>query len=105
VSTILATPRRQKALLAQLLAVMLGGALIGLLGAALTVGAVAASTPVVGYYFMLTFGDVSRVLAASSFAGAVGAVLGAAVGAIVRNTGGAITAAVPIQSAPHSCSR
>jgi hypothetical protein len=35
-----------------------------------------------------------RLLAASSFAGAAGALLGAGIGALVRNTGGAVTGAV-----------
>jgi len=39
-------------------------------------------------------GAVMQVIAASSFAGAVGAVLGAGIGALVRNTGGAVTGTV-----------
>jgi hypothetical protein len=43
---------------------------------------------------MVSAAAIAQVLAASAFAGAVGAVLGAGVGAVVRNLGGAVTAAV-----------
>ena len=43
---------------------------------------------------MISIGDMVRLLAASSFAGAAGALLGAGIGALVRNTGGAVTGAV-----------
>jgi hypothetical protein len=43
---------------------------------------------------MVSAAGVARVLAAAAFAGAVGAVLGAGIGAVVRNTGGAVTAVV-----------
>jgi hypothetical protein len=79
--------------LAQLTAVIIGGGLLGLVGAGLTVGAVAVGLPSTGYAFMVSAGDVARVLLASTFTGAVGAVLGAGIGALVRNTGGAVTGA------------
>ena len=94
IATYLASPRRPRALGAQLAAVGLGGAILGLLGAALTVGAVAASLPLTDYGFMVTAGGVAQVLAASAWAGACGAVLGAGIGTVVRNTGGAVTGAV-----------
>jgi ABC-type transport system involved in multi-copper enzyme maturation permease subunit len=94
VHTFLANPRRHRAVLAQFTAVALGGAAVGLVGVALTAGAVAAALPATDYGFLVPAGDVVRLLAASSFAGMAGAVLGAGIGALVRNTGGAVTGAV-----------
>jgi len=90
----LATPRRLRAQLAQFTAVALGGAVLGLAGVAMTTGAVALALPSTDYGFMISIGDMVRLLAASSFAGAAGALLGAGIGALVRNTGGAVTGAV-----------
>jgi len=94
VPTFLIAPRRYRAVLAQLTAVMLAGALLGLIGAALTVGAVAMALPFTEYSFLVSASGVVQVLAASAFAGAAGAVLGAGVGDVVRNLGGAVTVAV-----------
>jgi ABC-2 type transport system permease protein len=90
----LATPRRHRAVLAQFTAVALGGAVVGLAGVAMTTGAVAVALPSTDYGFMISTGDMVRLLVASSFAGAAGALLGAGIGALVRNTGGAVTGAV-----------
>ena len=90
----LATPRRLRAQLAQFIAVALGGAVLGLAGVVMTAGAVAAVLPTTDYGFLISAGDMIRLLAASSFAGAAGALLGAGIGALVRNTGGAVTGAV-----------
>lgn len=90
----LATPRRLRALLAQFTAVALGGAVLGFAGVAMTAAAVAAVLPTTEYGFLISSGDMIRLLAASSFAGTAGAVLGAGIGALVRNTGGAVTGAV-----------
>ncbi len=90
----LATPRRLRAVLAQFTAVALGGAVLGLAGVAMTTGAVAVALTSTDYGFMISIGDMVRLLAASSFAGAAGALLGAGIGALVRNTGGAVTGAV-----------
>jgi ABC-2 type transport system permease protein len=90
----LATPRRLRAQLAQFTAVAIGGAVLGLAGVALTTGAVAVALTSTDYGFMIPIGDMVRLLAASSFAGAAGALLGAGIGALVRNTGGAVTGAV-----------
>jgi hypothetical protein len=43
---------------------------------------------------MISAGSVTRLFAASAFAGAAGAVLGAGIGAVIRNTGGAVAGAV-----------
>jgi ABC-2 type transport system permease protein len=94
IATYLASPHRPRALRAQLAAVGLGGAVVGWLGAALTVAAVAVSLPLTDYSFMVSAGGVVRLVAASAFAGACGAILGAAIGTVIRNTGGAVTGAV-----------
>ncbi len=94
IATYLAAPRRPQALRAQLAAVGLGGAILGMLGTALTVAAVAASLPLTDYGFMASGSGVAQVIAASAWAGASGAVLGAGIGTIVRNTGGAVSGAV-----------
>ena len=94
VPTFLAAPRRHRAVLSQFTAVLIAGAVLGLAGAALTVGAVALSLPTTDYGFLVSTGGVARVLLASGGAGAAGAVLGAGIGALVRNTGGAVTGAV-----------
>lgn len=92
IPTFLSSPRRHRAVLAQFLAVAIVAAVLGLLGAVLTVAAVAVALPTTEYGFLLAIDGVGQVLAASTFAGAVGGVLGAGVGAIVRNTGGAVAA-------------
>ncbi len=94
IATYLAAPRRSKALLAQMTAIGLGGAVLGLAGAGLTIGAVAISLPMTNYGFLASLGEVAQVLVASSFAGAAGAILGGGIGNVIRNTGGAVTAAV-----------
>ena len=94
IPTFLSAPRRHRAVIAQLAAVGIGGAVLALIGAALTVAAVAAALPTTEFAFMVPVAGVARVLAASAFAGAAGAVLGAGIGAVVRNTGGAVTGVV-----------
>jgi len=46
------------------------------------------------YGLMVSAGDITRLLAASALAGAIGAVLGAGLGSVIRNVGGAVTTAV-----------
>ena len=94
VPTFLASPRRHRAVLAQLTAVALGGAVLSLIGVGLTVIAIAVALPTTEYGFLVSGGNVAQVVAASAFAGAAGAVLGAGIGSIVRNVGGAVTLAV-----------
>jgi hypothetical protein len=94
VPTFLTCPRRYQAVLAQLTAVMLAGGLLALIGEALVIGAVAAALPFTDHGFLVPAGDLVRILAASAWAGAAGGILGAGVGAVVRNLGGAVTTAV-----------
>ena len=94
VPTFLAAPRRHRAVVAQLTAIAVSGGVLGLLGAGLTVVAVAISLPATDFGFLVSAGNVAQVVAASAFAGAVGAVLGAGIGSLVRNVGGAVTGTV-----------
>jgi hypothetical protein len=94
VQTFLASPTRHRAVLAQLVAVAIGGCVLSLVGAGLTVTAVAVALPTTDYGFLVSIDNVIRVVAAAGFAGAAGAVLGAGIGAVVRNVGGAVTLAV-----------
>ncbi len=94
VPTFLASPRRPRAVLAQLTAVAIVGGILGLIGATLTIIAVALSLPTTEYGFLVSIGVVARLLAAAAYCGAAGAVLGAGIGSVVRNTGGAVTSAV-----------
>ena len=91
IPTFLASPRRIRASGAQLCAVAVGGAILSLVGTALTIGAVALALPTTDYGFLVASGDLAQVLAAAALAGASGAVLGAGIGAIVRTVGGAVT--------------
>ena len=94
VPTFLASPRRHRAVLAQLSAVAGIGGLLSLIGSGLTVTAVAVSLPTTDYDFLVSVENVVRVIVAAGFAGAAGAVLGAGIGAVVRNVGGAVTGTV-----------
>ncbi|MEO5899387.1 MAG: hypothetical protein ABIR68_04545 [Ilumatobacteraceae bacterium] len=94
VPTFLASPRRYRAVLAQLAAVAGAGSALSVVGAGLTVTAVAVALPTTDYGFLVSTGDVVRIIAASAFAGAAGAILGAGIGAVVRTVGGAVTSAV-----------
>jgi ABC-type transport system involved in multi-copper enzyme maturation permease subunit len=94
IPTFLVSPRRHRAVLAQFAAVLAAGGLLGLVGAVLTVVAVAVTLPTTAYGFMVSAGGVAQVLAASAFTGAAGALLGAGIGTLVRNVGGAVVGAV-----------
>lgn len=94
VPTFLASPRRHQAVIAQFVAVAIGGLVLSVIGAGLTVVAVAAALPATDYGFLVGIDNVVRVVAASGFTGAVGAVLGAGIGCVVRNVGGAVTLTV-----------
>ena len=94
VLTFLTTPRRSKAVVAQLAAVFVAGSVLGLVGAGVSAASVAAGLTATDYGFMVSAADLLQVLAASTLAGGAGAVLGAGVGAFVRNTGGAVTGTI-----------
>jgi len=94
VLTFLTTPHRAQAVLSQLAAVFIGGSLLGLVGAGLSAGSVAAGLIATDYGFMVSSADLAQVLAASTLAGGAGAVLGAGIGTLVRNTGGAVTGTI-----------
>ncbi len=94
IATFLTTPDRPRALGAQLVAIAVGGGLIGLVGALLTTAALALTLPFTEFGFMVSAAGLAQVLAASAWAGAAGAVLGAGIGTVVRNTGGAVSGAV-----------
>lgn len=94
VPTYLLSPVRHRVQLAQLLAVLLAGAVLGAVGGGLTVAAGAVSLPLVDQQLLLSGGEVARLVAVAGLAGATGAVLGAGFGALLRNTGGAVTAVV-----------
>lgn len=94
IPTFLSAPRRHRAVLAQLAAVLVVGSLLGLVGGSLTMTAVALALPTTEFTFLMSASAVAQVLAASAFAAAIGAVLGAGIGAVVRNTGGAVAGVV-----------
>jgi hypothetical protein len=94
VPTFLTCPRRPHAVLAQLAAVLCAGAFLALVGQALVIAAVALAMPLTRYGFLVPAGEMTRLLVASTLAGAIGAVLGAGLGAVIRNLGGAVTTAV-----------
>jgi len=96
VPTFLTSPRRYRAVLAQLTAVMLAGGLLGLIGESLVIGAVAGTLPFTDYGFLVSAGATAQLLLASTCAGAVGAGLGAGIGTVIRNLGGAVTTAVVV---------
>jgi len=96
VPSFLTEPRRHRAVLAQFAAVMIAGGLLGLMGSALTIAGVALSLPTTEYGFMVSAGGVAQVIAASGFAAAAGALIGASIGALIRNTGGSVAAAVVV---------
>ena len=96
IATYLTTPHRWRALRAQLIAIATGGAVLGVAGAALVAAAVAMSLPTTDYGFLVSAGGIARVVVAAGWAGAAGAVLGAGIGSVVRNTGGAVAATVVV---------
>jgi len=94
VLTFLTTPHRSQAVLSQFAAAFVAGSMLGLVGAGISAGSVAVGLTATEYGFMLSVADLLRVLVASALAGAAGAVLGAGIGALVRNTGGAVTGTI-----------
>ena len=96
VPTFLKSPRRPQAVFAQLTAVCFAGAVLALVGQAMIITAVALALPSTEYGFMVSTGNLIQLLAASTLAGAIGAVFGAGLGALIRNLGGAVTTVVVV---------
>ena len=94
VLTFLTTPNRFQAVLAQFAAAFVAGSVVGLVGAAVSAGSVAAGLTATDYGFMVPGAELAQVLAAATLAGGAGAVLGAGIGAFVRNTGGAVVGTI-----------
>jgi ABC-2 type transport system permease protein len=94
VPTMLLAPRRHVAMLAQFGAVLLAGAVLGFAGGSFVMVAGAISLPFADGSLLLSATTIAQLLLASAFAGAAGALLGAGLGAVVRNPGGAVTAVV-----------
>jgi ABC-type transport system involved in multi-copper enzyme maturation permease subunit len=94
VLTFLTTPRRSLAVSAQYAAAFVAGSVLGFVGAGVSAGSVAAGLTGTDYGFMVSAADLAQVLAAATLAGGAGAVLGAGVGAFIRNTGGAVTGTI-----------
>lgn len=92
--TFLTTPSRPQAVLAQFAAVCLAGGAVGLVGAGISAGSVAVGLAATDFGFMVAVADLGQVLAAATLAGAAGAVLGAGIGTLIRNTGGAVTGTI-----------
>jgi ABC-type transport system involved in multi-copper enzyme maturation permease subunit len=82
--TFLVTPRRGRVLAAKVAASMLSGVLFGLLTECVAVGAGSAALSARGIDNLLSGGDVALLLAGGAFAGALWAVVGLGVGAVVR---------------------
>ncbi len=95
IATYLAAPRRSQAVRAQLAAVGPVERSWAWSALSLTILAVAVSLPLTDFGFLVSVGrcrpDRGRI---RLWAGACGAVLGAGIGTVVRNTGGAVTGAV-----------
>lgn len=89
----LTSPNRTRAVLAQLVAVLMGRAVLAFVGQVLVVVGVVLALPSTGYGFGVSGGDLARLFAATTLAGAIGAILGAGLGALIRNTGAAVTTA------------
>ena len=94
VPTFLTSPKRYRAVLAQLTAMLLAGAVLALVGQALVIAGASLALPSTGLSFMVSAGGLTQLLGAATLAGAVGAVLGAGLANIIRNIGGAVTTAV-----------
>ena len=94
VPTYLLSPTRHQVQLAQLTVLLVAGGGLGAVGGGLTVAAGAVALPLVDEQLLVATADMARLVGSAGLAGAAGAALGAGAGAIVRNTGGAITAVV-----------
>jgi ABC-2 type transport system permease protein len=91
VPTFLASPRRHRAVIAQLTAIAVVGGVLSMVGTGLIILAVALSLPTTEFGLLLSVGAMAQIVAAAAVAGTAGSVLGAGIGALVRNVGGAVT--------------
>ena len=82
--TLLVTPRRRTVIAAKTICVLVAGAITGLLaaGTAAAVGSIGLAAR--GVTIQLTAGDITRLLLGATIAGALWAVIGLGVGAVVR---------------------
>ena len=94
VPTFLTTPRRHRAVLAQADLRPRGRSHTGADRPSLVVTGVAVALRSTQYGFMVPAPDLIQLLAATTLAGGVGAVMGAGLGAVIRNIGGAVTSVV-----------
>jgi ABC-type transport system involved in multi-copper enzyme maturation permease subunit len=83
--TLLASPSRTRVVAAKGLATALAGAACGLVAEALAIGFGAAGLAARGIDVQLTAGDIAQMLAGGTVAGALFAVTGVGIGAIVRS--------------------
>ncbi len=70
----------------------MAGVMLGLVGAGVSAGSVAAGLTATEYGFMVSTADLLRVLLASALAGGVGA----GIGAFIRNASGAVTGTIAL---------
>ena len=94
VPTFLLSPNRTAAVSAQLVAVLVAGALIGLAGEGLTLLAALIALPTTDFEFLMSTSAVAQVVGAAALGGAAGATLGSGVGTLLRNSAAAATATV-----------
>lgn len=83
--TFLATPRRERVIVAKAIASSLAGAAVGLFAEALTAGLEAGGLGARGVHIQLSAGEYAQLLAGGAFAAALFAAIGVGVGAVVRN--------------------
>jgi ABC-2 type transport system permease protein len=82
--TLLVTPRRRTVIAAKTVCVFVAGAITGLLAAGTAAGVGSIGLATRGVTIALTAGDIGRLLLGATIAGALWAVLGLGVGAVVR---------------------
>lgn len=67
-----------------------------LISSGISAASVAIGLTATEFGFMVPAGDLAQVLAASTLLGGVGALLGAGIGTVVRNTGGSVTGVIVV---------
>jgi ABC-2 type transport system permease protein len=82
--TLLVTPRRRTVIAAKTICVLVAGAVTGLLAAGTAAGVGSIGLATRGVAIQLTNGDITRLLLGATLAGALWAVIGLGVGAVVR---------------------